>query len=499
MARHLILPLVLLLALVALLVYAGNEHWVQFSLLASKPENLQGNEISISLQAAILAIAAFIVGLIALWSLLTWMWRLPRRVKTGFGHKRGVNGLDALEDALLYSEVGDGDRACKQAKRAGELLKRPALTELVAAKAAELAGNHEDAINHFTSLLENPKTKSVGLHGLTRIAYDKGDFGTAIEMARTASETQKSGKWPLDFLLNSQISLNDWAGALETLGLVEKRKTMDKETISRMRCVILAAQSTYLEASGKHDLALETAQKSIHAHSIFAPANALAARLLHKSDQSKKAAHLLEKAWGQNPHPALALSYRDLFTHETEKVLGKKIKALIKTNPKHRESLILSAEQAIKSKDGVSALEAIGDLLREDEPSARLCSLASFAEELLGNEVDARSWQIRASTAPIESDWSDLDPDGPAFNYVQSDWQRMVKSYGENGELIHPRYENHQKRKVALDSDVIITKTETPNPTPKDQEDKPEEIKPPSPDDPGELSKRLENLLGDDD
>lgn len=498
MARYLILPLVLILALVALLLYVGNEQWVQLSLLSNEPQNLDNNFISVSLQAAILAGAAFIVGLIALWSLLSWMWYLPKRVKTGFGRKRGQNGLDALEDALLSSEAGHGDRACKQARRAGELLKRPALTELVAAKAAEAAGNQEDAQKHYTALLDTPQTKAVGLHGLARLAFNSGDYGTAIEMAKQASETPKSGKWPLDFLLNSQISLNDWDGTIETLELAEKRKAMEKGTISRMRCVVLAAKSSALETSGDRGLALETALKSINACTGFAPASALTARLLHQDGQSKKAAHLLEKAWGKNPHPALALSYRDLFTHEPEKTTNKKIKSLIKTNPAHRESFILSAEQALRDKDGVRAIEALGSLLRDDEPSARLCSLAGLAENMLGNEVDARAWQIRAATAPIEADWSDLDPDGPAFNYTQSDWQRMIRSYGENGELIHPRYENHMKRKLAVGDDTEITRTISNSTSGDSASESTDGDAPPSPDDPGELSKRLENLLGDE-
>ncbi len=489
MARYLILPLVLLLALVALLVYVGNEQWVQFSLLSSEPQNLTKNEISISLQAAIIGIATLVVSIIAIWSLITWLWYLPRRVKTGFGRKRGNHGLDALEEALLSSETGNGDRAYKQARRAGELLKRPALTGLVAAKAAEAAGNHEEARAQYTALLDSLKTKAVGLHGLARIAFNTGDYATAIEMAQSANQSPKSGKWALDFLLKSQISLSEWDGALDSLQSAEKRKAMDKDAISRMKCVILAAKAAALESEGKQSLAFETAQKAIGTHTAFAPANALAARLMDQNGQSKKAAHLLEKAWAQNPHPALALSYRDLFSNESEKVCEKKIKALIKTNPNHRESHILAAEQALRNKDGVKALESLGNLLQSEEPTARLCTLASLAEELLGNDVDARAWQIRAVTAPVEADWSDLDPDGPAFNYTQSDWQRLVISYGEDGELIHPRYENHQKRKLVLETDSI------PQLNPEQSSNKEEEVTTPNPDTPSELSKRLENLL----
>jgi len=47
----------------------------------------------------------------------------------------------------------------------------------------------------------------------------------------------------------------------------------------------------------------------------------------------------------------------------------------------------------------------------------------------------------RAATAPAEADWSDLDPEGEAFDYMDQDWRRLVFSFGEKGELIHPRYE----------------------------------------------------------
>ncbi|MBL4870474.1 MAG: heme biosynthesis protein HemY [Robiginitomaculum sp.] len=494
MARYLILPLILLLALVAVLLYVGNEQWMQLSLLASEPKDLTNNAVSVRLQAAILAGVVFVIALIALWSLLTWLWRLPRRVKTGFGRKRGENGIDALESALFSCETGNGENARKQAKRAADLLGRPALTGLVAAKAAEVAGDMEDAHSHYSTLLENPKTKMAGLHGLARLAFERGDYASALDTAQQAVDNPKSCGWAFDFLFKSQISLQDWAGALDSLSAAEKRKTIDKAEAKRTRSVLLAAQASGLEKLGETERAVDIAQQAHSASPEFAPASALAARLLHHNGDSKKAAHLIEKAWGQNPHPALALSHRDIFGNEPEKVQAKKVNGLIKTNPAHRESFILGAEEALRSNNGVEALQSLGTLLREGEPSARLCTLAGMAEDLLGNAIDARAWHLRAATAPIEADWSDLDPDGPAFNYTQSDWQRLVMSYGKTGELIHPRYESHAKRKPALE---MASELEGPDiNTPADNELDMSST-PPSPDDPEKLSERLDNLLDD--
>ena len=58
-----------------------------------------------------------------------------------------------------------------------------------------------------------------------------------------------------------------------------------------------------------------------------------------------------------------------------------------------------------------------------------------------GDENGARTWLAQAAAAPREADWSDLDPEGPAFLYDDSDWARLVYVFGDGGQLIHPRME----------------------------------------------------------
>ena len=130
------------------------------------------------------------------------------------------------------------------------------------------------------------------------------------------------------------MNINDWAGAIDSLGIAEKRKHVEKDTARRRRAVLLSAQAAQLEENGDKDAAIETALKAVDASAGFAPGAALAARLLNANDQSKKAAAMIEKAWGKKPHPALALAYRDIFTDETDNVIAKKIKSLVKANPK---------------------------------------------------------------------------------------------------------------------------------------------------------------------
>ncbi|MDO9222470.1 MAG: heme biosynthesis protein HemY, partial [Caulobacter sp.] len=55
------------------------------------------------------------------------------------------------------------------------------------------------------------------------------------------------------------------------------------------------------------------------------------------------------------------------------------------------------------------------------------------------------AWITRGAAAPQEPDWSDLDPEGRAFAYRPEDWTRLVATYGETGELIHPRLERRER------------------------------------------------------
>jgi len=184
----------------------------------------------------------------------------------------------------------------------------------------------------------------------------------------------------------------------------------------------------------------------------FAPAVALAAKLLKAAGQQKKAVGVIEKAWAQTPHPALTLALRDIYTDELtpSKAWRARVKALVKLNPDHRETTIFQVEEALRAGKAVDGWSGLSPLLADDPVSQRLCVLAAKTETLLDNPTDARVWMEKAATAPAEPDWSDLDPNGDAFNYSDRDWRRLVFSFGEDGELIHPRFEAGAARRAVL-------------------------------------------------
>jgi HemY protein len=106
----------------------------------------------------------------------------------------------------------------------------------------------------------------------------------------------------------------------------------------------------------------------------------------------------------------------------------------------HRESKIVLAELAMERGDWGGAQAALEDAYREN-PSSRICILFAQVARGRGDENAARTWLAQAAGAPREPDWSDLDPEGPAFLYDDNDWARLVYVFGDGGQLIHPRME----------------------------------------------------------
>jgi HemY protein len=120
------------------------------------------------------------------------------------------------------------------------------------------------------------------------------------------------------------------------------------------------------------------------------------------------------------------------------------LRGLAALNPDHRESRMLLADVALEQANLEAARAALSPLLSQPPLSARLCTLAARMEKLAGDEEAARRHMARATHAPGEADWSDIDEGGRAFSYTDADWARMVEVWGHEARLIHPRHERYE-------------------------------------------------------
>ena len=453
MTKYVIAVLIFVAALAGVLLYIGETSQL---LITSMSDRASLNfESRISWRFAIVALTVITITLFVLWAFLGWLVRLPGQLKSGVGLRRRTQALEAMEEALIAGSEGDANRARKKSEKARALISSPALGRMVSAQAAEACGDREEAISHYSAMLDDEKTLATGQRGLAQQMLAKGDVSGAIEHAGKAYADNKNARWAFDVLFQAQVSDYRWAEAIATLDTAISRKHIEKSEATRRRAVLQTALADDLNNSGNATEALVTALSATKDVPDFAPAVSLAANLLTKDGQSKKAISLIEKAWSTVPHPALSLAYRDVYASEEPKTISKKLRGLVKQNPDHRESKILLVEDSLARDENVAAMVALSPLIEGDNVSSRICLLAYATEAKLGNSKDAQVWLQRAATAPAEPDWSDLDPQGDAFDYKSQDWRRLVFSYGESGTLIHPRFETGAMRRQVIEAATL--------------------------------------------
>jgi HemY protein len=289
-------------------------------------------------------------------------------------------------------------------------------------------------------MLAHEDTEVLGRKGLMAAALKRGDRMSARAHAEAALKASKSATWPFQYAFDLAVQSADWENALEALELGEKRKQLEDKVAKRRRAVLMCAQAARLERERHPDKAADMAQKAFRIAPQFAPAAALAARLLVGEGKHERAASIIEDAWENAPHPALAHAYRDLVPGESEAARAQRMEALANRRRDQRESKLILAELAMDRGDWGAAQTLLEDAYREN-PSSRIAVLFAQVARGRGDENGARDWLAQAAAAPREADWTDLDPEGPAFLYDDNDWARLVYVFGDGGQLIHPRME----------------------------------------------------------
>ena len=399
------------------------------------------------------AAAVLILGLLALaatvfWRTALWILAAPERARRVAADTRRRQGRELLTRGFLAAAAGDGAEARRLAQRAAEYAdEAPQLTRLLAAHAAEAAGDPAAARTAWSGMLGLADMRLAAHRGLMRIALAQGDRAEAARYAAAAFALEGAGPWAWRALLEARLESGDWAGALQLVQEALSRKIVSPVIADRARVALQAASAAGLEAATPSapidERAIEFAQAAAKARPDFAPAAVIAARLLVASGRSARAAPLIEAAWRARPHPALWLAWRDLRTDETPRERARRLGDLAALRPDHRESRILAVEQALIVGDLALAREAAAAL--ESEPTTRrLAALHARVAIPSGLADEARAWIIRGGDAPGEADWSDIDAAGRAFPYDAADWARVVAAYAETGELIHPRLERRE-------------------------------------------------------
>ncbi len=322
-----------------------------------------------------------------------------------FNQNREKRGFDALADGMVSLAAGEGKTALSQVSKAEKMLNRPELTNLINAQAAEMSGDATKALKYYKRLLENDRTRFVGVRGLMKQKLAEGDTDTAMKLAQKAFALHPAHEDTQNLLFEMQSDASDWSGARNTIITKVRKGSLPKDVGRRREAVLELA-----DAKGKLDAGDVEAGKTaaLNANKLaptLVPAAVLAAEMQTLSGNKSSAAKILKKAWARNPHPELAAAFAEIEEDETSTQRQKRFNALTRVNADNAETKLLKAELALADEDFPAARRTLGNL-HETDPTARSLSImaAIHRGEGAGDEV-VRGWLNKALTASRGPQW----------------------------------------------------------------------------------------------
>lgn len=322
-----------------------------------------------------------------------------------FDRNRERKGYQALSEGLVALASGEGRVALARATKADKFLDRPQLTTLLIAQAAELSGDTTRATEAYKSLLDDPKTRFVGVRGLMKQKIAEGDTGTALKLAEKAFALKPKHSEIQDVLLGLQADQSDWKGARVTLGAKLKSGDIPRD-VFRRRDAVLALQEAKVVMDD--DAPIEAREAAIEANRLspdLIPAAAMAARSFIAKREPKSATRVLKKAWEAQPHPDLAAAFAEIAPNETPSERLKRFKTLTTISPDHMETRLLLAELNLTAEDFPAARRALGDLATSHPNTRTLAIMAAIERGEGADDVVVRGWLARALSAPRGPQW----------------------------------------------------------------------------------------------
>jgi HemY protein len=322
-----------------------------------------------------------------------------------FDRNRERKGYQALADGMVALASGEARAAISSASKAERYLRRPELTNLLTAQAAEMAGDTKRATEVYKRLLLDDRTRFVGVRGLMKQKLSEGDSATALRLAQKAFTMKPRHEEVQDTLLKLQAESGDWKGAREVLGAKLKQGLLPRD-VHRRRDAVLALQEAKVILAD--DATIEAREAAIAANRQspdLIPAAVMAAQSYVGIGKPSYAVRVIKKAWSVHPHPDLAAAFAAIAPGETPVERLKRFSTLLAIQPDNEETRLLTAELNIAAEDFPAARRALGSL-PETHPTARsLTIMAAIARGEGEGDAIVRGWLTRALTASRGPQW----------------------------------------------------------------------------------------------
>ncbi|MCF2871520.1 heme biosynthesis protein HemY [Octadecabacter sp. G9-8] len=375
--------------------------------------------IDVGGQAATFSVIEMVIGLIVLVVLVWVTLKLiglaiatfkflngdETAISRYFSRNRERKGFEALSEGMMALASGEGRLAMAKANRAEKFLERPELTNLLTAQAAELAGDRRTAEQTYRKLLEDDKTRFVGVRGIMKQKLEDGDTDTALLLAEKAFAIKPKHVETQDTLLRLQAGKSDWKGARETLTAKLKTGQLPRNVHRRRDAVLALSEAKGIFAEGQTPEAQDAAIEANRMSPDLVPAAVLAAETYIEKNNARAAARVIKKAWDVAPHSDLAAAFAAIIPDEDPAARIKRFRNLTKAHPNDAETKMLVAELNIAAEDFPEARRTITELVAEN-PTARSLTIMAAIERGEGSaDAVVRGWLAKALTAPRGPQW----------------------------------------------------------------------------------------------
>jgi len=335
--------------------------------------------IDIGGKAASFSVIEMVIGLIILVALVWLTFKLiglviaafkflngdETAISRYFSRNRERKGFEALSEGMMALASGEGRLAMAKANRAEKFLERPELTNLLTAQAAELAGDRKMAEQTYRKLLEDDKTRFVGVRGIMKQKLEEGDTETALLLAEKAFAIKPKHVETQDTLLRLQAESSDWKGARATLSTKLKTGQLPRNVHKRRDAVLALSEAKGVFEDGQTAEAQDAAIEANRMSPDLIPAAVMAAETYIETNNARAATRVLKKAWEIAPHPDLAATFAAIAPDETPVARLKRFRVLTKLQPENPETKMLLAELNIAAEDFPEARRAITELVAE--------------------------------------------------------------------------------------------------------------------------------------
>jgi HemY protein len=402
--------------------------------LAERPGTLtaewRGWRLDTSVGVLLIAVLLLMLLGIALWLLYRWIVGAPGALLDGWGESRRRRGYFELTQGLTAVAAGDGNEAQKHARKAEQLLSEPALTLLLSAQAAQLAGDRDGARRTFHAMLDDEQMAFLGLRGLIAQSLRDGDQTQALAYAERAFELRPQTPWVVHSLFDMQAQAGRWKAAQQTLEAGMRTRVVTQNKGRTLKALLLVERSRAAERDGHDSDALALAREAFG----LAPERiAVTLRLAEtqiRSGDAKRALKTLERGWALAPHPDLAELYLKA-SGETDPLkqvaVARKLSAEKQDDP---ESQLLLARVSLDAGlwgEARRYLQVAGGT----NPPVRVCRLMAEVEERAHSEqAKVHEWLARAANAPADRAWR-----CSACGAHHESWRSVCESCGAFGTL----------------------------------------------------------------